>query len=83
MMDNEDERTSFAPGGGDLRNIEPAAFATLGNDVVAYLKPAVAEGSTGWAVHAADGRVLAVIQGSHHSALAIVRQNDLEPLSLH
>jgi hypothetical protein len=82
-MDKEDDRTSFAVATGELRDIEPAAFATLGNDVVAYLKPAVAQGNPGWEVHAADGRVLAVIQGSHETALAIVRQNDLEPLSLH
>lgn len=82
-MDKEDERMSYAASAGELRDIEPAAFATLGNDVVAYLKPAVAEGKPGWAVHAADGRVLAVIQGSHETALAIVKQNDLEPLALH
>jgi hypothetical protein len=82
-MNKHDDRDRFATAAGELRNIEPAAFATLGNDVVAYLRPAAEEGSAGWAVHAADGRVLAVIQGSHDAALAIVRQNDLEPLSVH
>ncbi len=82
MDKNDDSATHGNPAGG-LRDIEPAAFASLGNDVVAYLRPAAAEGSAGWAVHAADGRVLAVIQGSHDAALAIVRQNDLEPLSVH
>lgn len=82
-MNEEDDRHSFATSAGELRNIEPAAFATLGNDVVAYLKPALAEGAPGWAVHAADGRVLAVIQGNLEATLAIVRQNDLEPVSLH
>lgn len=82
-MNKQDDGQDFATGAGELRNIEPAAFATLGNDVVAYLRPALTEESPGWAVHAADGRVLAVIQGSHEAALAIVRQNDLEPVSLH
>lgn len=82
-MENEGDKSSSAASAGELRNIEPAAFAALGNDVVAYLKPALAEGTPGWTVHAADGRVLAVIQGTYDAALTIVRQNDLEPLSLH
>jgi hypothetical protein len=82
-MDKEENTSGVVVDSGGLRNIAPAAFATLGNDVVAYLRPVVAEGNAGWEVHAADGRVLAVIQGSHEAALAIVRQNDLEPLSLH
>lgn len=82
MDKNDDSATHGNPAGG-LRDIEPAAFASLGNDVVAYLRAVVTDDQPGWEVHAADGRVVAVIQGSYATALAIVRQNDLEPVSLH
>lgn len=67
----------------NLREIKPAAFVTLGNDRVAYLKPIVVNNRPGLEVHAADGRTLALIHRPHDVAVAIIRQNDLEPLSLH
>ncbi len=67
----------------DLRDIEPAAFAALGNDVIAYLKPVVADNKPGLEVHAADGRTLALIHDTLDVAMAIIRQNDLEPVALH
>jgi hypothetical protein len=82
-MDKNDDSARHGNPATGLRDIEPAAFASLGNDVVAYLTAAANEGQTGWEVHAADGRVMAVIQGSYEAALAIVRQNALEPVSLH
>jgi hypothetical protein len=65
------------------REIEPAGFAALGNDVLAYIKPVEVEGREGFAVHAADGRALAVIHEPRDVVMAIVRQNDLEPVSVH
>jgi hypothetical protein len=58
------------------------AFAALGLQDVAYLKPIEREGKTMVAVHAADGTELALAE-SHDVAEAFVRQNDLEPLSAH
>lgn len=81
-MTHDDTITSTLHG-GHLRDIEPAAFATLGNDHVAYLKPIIVGDKPGLEIHAADGRTLAVIHESHDVAAAIIRQNDLEPLSLH
>ncbi len=78
--DNSARSTLFR---ADLRNIEPAAFAALGNDHVAYLRPILVNDKPGLEVHAADGRTLAVIHEPHDVAIAIIRQNDLEPLSLH
>ena len=54
----------------------------LGLQEVAYVKPVVVDGQTAYAVHAADGREVAIM-ASREVALAAVRQNDLEPLSVH
>ena len=54
----------------------------LGLQEVAYVKPIVADGKTAYAVHAADGREV-VVMASREVALAAIRQNDLEPLSVH
>jgi hypothetical protein len=58
------------------------AFAALGLQDVAYLKPIEREGKTMIEVHAADGTELAIAE-SRDVAEAFVRQNDLEPLSAH
>jgi hypothetical protein len=58
------------------------AFAALGIEDVAYIKPVQREGKAMIAVHAADGTELAVAH-SRDVAMAFVRQNDLEPLSAH
>jgi hypothetical protein len=58
------------------------AFAALGIEDVAYIKPVQREGKAMIAVHAADGTELAVAD-SRDVAMAFVRQNDLEPLSAH
>ena len=54
----------------------------LGLQEVAYIKPVVIDGQTAYAVHAADGREVTVMS-SRDVALAAIRQNDLEPLSVH
>jgi hypothetical protein len=54
----------------------------LGLQEVAYVKPAVVDGRTVYAVHAADGREVAVM-ANRDVAMAAIRQNELEPLSVH
>jgi hypothetical protein len=58
------------------------AFAALGVQDVAYIKPVVRDGKALVAVHAADGTELAVAD-SRDLAMALVRQHELEPLSAH
>jgi hypothetical protein len=58
------------------------AFAALGLQNLAYIKPVEREGKSVIAVHAADGTELAVAE-SRDVAIAFIRQNDLEPLSAH
>jgi hypothetical protein len=57
-------------------------FASLGLEQVAYVKPIVAGADPTYAIHAADGTRLAVVT-DRLVAIAMVRQHDLEPASLH
>jgi hypothetical protein len=68
--------------GFDLRHITLDQLVTLGVSDIAYVKPVVAEGRTAYAIHTADGRPVAVME-DRDVAFAAVRQNDLEPVSVH
>jgi len=57
-------------------------FMALGMEEVAYVKPVRVEGQTVYAVHAADGTQMALIE-ERATAFAAVRKNDMEPLSVH
>lgn len=64
------------------RNLTPADFATLGVEDIAYVKPVVVNGAHAYAIHAANGQHLAVVP-NRDLALATVRENELEPVSVH
>ena len=66
----------------DVRNITPQALAALGVQQFAYIKPVVRDGQQLFAIHAADGTPLA-LAADRSAADALVRQNDLEPQSVH
>jgi len=65
-----------------IAQISTQDLMILGLQEVAYVKPVVIDGQAAYAVHAADGREVAIMP-SRDVALAAVRQNDLEPLSVH
>ncbi|MCB9948285.1 MAG: DUF1150 family protein [Rhodospirillaceae bacterium] len=62
--------------------MSPQAFAALGVAEIAFVKPVIVDGKTAHAVHSADGTPLAVV-ADRATAFAMVRQNDLEPVSAH
>lgn len=64
------------------RQITQQDLAALGVHDIAYIKPKRVDGQWAFAVHAADGAELAVLP-SRNSALAAIKQNDMEPLSVH
>jgi hypothetical protein len=65
------------------RPLSATEFAALGLQNVAYIKPkALDNGRVRYAIHTADGAEVAVVAG-RDVALATVRQNDMEPLSVH
>jgi hypothetical protein len=57
-------------------------FLALGMAGIAYIKPRQVEGAQHFAIHTADGAEVALAE-SWEDALATVRANDLEPVSLH
>ena len=65
-----------------IRQLSAHELGVLGMADVAYVKPILVEGVAVFAVHAADGTQIAVIP-DRAVAFAVVRQNDLEPVSVH
>ncbi|MEH6629776.1 hypothetical protein A9Q97_02845 [Rhodospirillales bacterium 47_12_T64] len=57
-------------------------MTALGLEVVAYVKPVDVEGDACFGIFAADGTEITVV-GDRDVAFAAVRQQDLEPLSVH
>lgn len=62
--------------------ISPAELAAMGAEDLAYAKCMDVEGQVFWSIHAGDGTQLGVAQ-SRDLAWAAIRQNDLEPVSVH
>ncbi len=65
-----------------ISSISPQDLMVLGLQEVAYIKPVVVDGKAAYAIHSADGREVAIM-ASRQVAMAAIRQNDLEPLSVH
>ena len=65
-----------------LRDLSERELGLLGMEDVAYVKRVVVDGSDAFAVHAADGTQIAVM-ADRDVALAVVRQHDMEPVSVH
>jgi hypothetical protein len=57
-------------------------LAQMGVNQIAYIKPVEVDGTTAWSIHGADGTALTVVR-DHDQAFAVVRQNDMEPVSVH
>jgi hypothetical protein len=65
-----------------IRQLSAHDLGLLGMADVAYVKPILVDGAPAFAVHAADGTQMAVIP-NRDLAFAVVRQNDMEPVSVH
>ncbi|HUA56382.1 MAG TPA: DUF1150 family protein [Candidatus Sulfotelmatobacter sp.] len=65
-----------------LRTLSPADFATLGMSDLAYVKSVLVDGRIAYAIHAADGTNMAVVD-DRGLAVAAIRQHDLEAVALH
>jgi hypothetical protein len=66
-----------------LRTLSSTDFASLGMSDLAYVKPVMLEdGGTGYAIHAADGTQMAVVN-ERNLAFAAIRQHDLEAVVVH
>ena len=65
-----------------LRALSATDFAALGMSDLAYVKPVDVDGGTAYAIHAADGSQMAVVN-DRELALAAIRQHDLEAVDVH
>lgn len=63
-------------------NLSSDQFAALGVDRVAYVRPAVIDGRTVYAIHNADGNEMGMM-AERDIAFAAVKQHDMEPVSVH
>lgn len=64
------------------RTLPATAMATLGMPHLAYVKAVEIDGETGYAIHAADGNQMAIVD-DRDAAFAAIRQHDMEPVSVH
>jgi hypothetical protein len=80
---HDSDGTSEADDGRTITGtITGPAFAAWGTGQIAYIRAVTIDGEQGFAINAADGRPLAVV-ADRDVAVALARQNDLEPLSVH
>ena len=65
-----------------LRQITPEALAMLGAPDIAYVRPVIANGQRVYGIFGADGSQMAVA-ADRDVAFAVVRQNGMDPVSVH
>jgi hypothetical protein len=66
-----------------LHTMSVQDFTVLGMQDIAFIKSGKGEkGETVFTIHSADGNALAAVE-SRDLAFAVVRQNGLEPVSVH
>jgi len=65
-----------------IRQMSVRELAYFGIQDLAYVKRVVANHTTGYAIHAADGTRIALFD-DREVAFATARQHDLDPLSVH
>ena len=65
-----------------IKQMSARELALFGMQDLAYIKAVVVDGTTGYAVHAADGTQIAMLS-NRDVACVTVRQHDLEPVSVH
>jgi len=79
------DATTVEPGGDvvvDIRALSADQLARLGLAQIAYVKPVVLNGVSGFAIHAADGTPMAVA-GDREVAVAAILQHEMHPVSVH
>ena len=66
----------------DIRHISTEQLAQLGMQQIAYVKPVVVNGTTAFAIHAADGTPMAIATGLD-VAMAAILQHEMVPAQVH
>ena len=66
----------------DIRHLSEAQLAQLGVQQIAYIRPVVVNGESGYSIHAADGTPMA-LAGDRDVAIAAVLQHEMMPALVH
>jgi len=80
--DQMNEVNPSAPVMVDVRKLSQEQFAQLGMAKLAYIKPVIVNGSTGFAIHAADGTPMAMA-ADREVAIAAIVQHEMMPALVH
>ncbi len=65
-----------------LRSLSPHELESLGINYIAYVKPITVDGIQAFGIFGANGEQLGISERRDH-AIEVIREQDLEPLSLH
>jgi hypothetical protein len=65
-----------------IRHLSPHQLALLGVEDIAFVKPVAVNDEIAYSIHAADGRQIALL-ADRAVAFAAIRQQGLEPVSVH
>ncbi len=68
--------------GDVLKSLSTQDFLGFGVQNVAYVRQVKVDEKTAWSIHAADGTPLSVMDDLE-VALALIRHNELEPVTVH
>jgi hypothetical protein len=66
----------------DIRHLSTEQLAQLGMQQIAYVKPVTVNGTSAFAIHAADGTPMAIAAGLDVAVAAIV-QHEMVPAQVH
>ncbi len=66
----------------DIRHLSTEQLAQLGMQQIAYVKPVMVNGTSAFAIHAADGTPMA-IAGGLEVAIAAIVQHEMVPAQVH
>lgn len=80
--DQMNEQNAAASVMVDVRKLSPEQFAQLGMTHVAYVKPVIVNGTSGFAIHAADGTPMAMAT-DRDVAIAAIVQHEMMPALVH
>jgi len=79
---NDSNDNAAVPMMVDVRKLSQEQFAQLGMARVAYVKPVTVNGTTGFAIHAADGTPMAITP-DRDVAIAAIVQHEMLPAMVH
>jgi hypothetical protein len=66
----------------DIRKLSPEELGRLGVSQIAYIKTVQVDGTAMTAIHAADGRPMAITE-TYDGAIAAILQNEMMPILVH